>query len=297
MNFIKKTLRSFYSLLPFKHFVFQIVKYIYKPPLSIYQHLHFKGIIKVNIDNNKNFKINHYGYMVENSLFWDGLTGGWEKKSLELWVKLSAISNEIFDIGANTGVYSLISKTINPHAKVYAIEPVDRVFEKLKFNCVLNKFDINCMKLAASDYEGTAIIYDTDTPHTYSVTVNENYKDANVKTIEVPIEVSTIKSIIKKYNIKHIDLMKIDVEKHEVEVLKGMDEYLNIMRPTLLIEILTDEIAQGLNELLSKKGYLFFNIDDQIGAVNISHHLYKSNDFNFNFLCCSKEMAVKLNLI
>ena len=38
--------------------------------------------------------------------------------------------------------------------------------------------------------------------------------------------------------------MKIDVETHEPAVLKGMGEYLRSFRPTMLIELLNDEVAQ-----------------------------------------------------
>ena len=35
-----------------------------------YQHLHFIGPIKVPVTDRASFMINHYGYQVENDLFW-----------------------------------------------------------------------------------------------------------------------------------------------------------------------------------------------------------------------------------
>lgn len=43
--------------------------------------------------------------------------------------------------------------------------------------------------------------------------------------------------------------MKIDVETHEPEVLEGVGEYLKKFRPSLLIEILDDEITAKVQNI------------------------------------------------
>jgi hypothetical protein len=179
---LKKLIKAIYGLLPFKKKIFSLVKVFGTPPKSIYQHLHFKGTINVKVEG-KAFRMMHHGFEVENEIFWEGLTGGWEKVSIGLWIELCKRSNCIIDAGANTGVYSLIAKTVNPNAKVYAFEPVKRVFEKLKSNCDLNNYDIKYEEKALSNFDGSATIYDQPTEHTYSVTVNQNRSDANTTVI------------------------------------------------------------------------------------------------------------------
>lgn len=39
-----------------------------------------------------------------------------------------------------------------------------------------------------------------------------------------------------------MDLMKIDVEGYEPQVLEGMGKYLALMKPAMLIEILSNEV-------------------------------------------------------
>src|SRR5690554_1839034 len=109
---MKKTLKKLYKLLPFKKQFYRFIKLFGTPKKGIYQHLHFVGNINVKTDKDKSFKIRHYGYEVENEIFWNGLFGGWEKVSLSIWAELCENSEVIFDIGANTGVYALIAKTI-----------------------------------------------------------------------------------------------------------------------------------------------------------------------------------------
>src|ERR1700741_4140089 len=101
---MKKLFQTLYHFLPFKHQIFAALKLVWKPSESVYRHLHFKGILKVKIDHKHSFKIKHYGFQLENEIFWAGLTNGWEKESIGLWVKLCGNADVIFDVGANTGV-------------------------------------------------------------------------------------------------------------------------------------------------------------------------------------------------
>lgn len=120
-----------YKYLPFKKQLFTLIRFFYKPSKRIYQHLHFTGIFKVKVDTNASFLIRHYGHELENDLFWSGLEGGWEKTSIQLWVTLSKRSNVIFDIGANTGLFSLVSKSVNPNAQIFAFEPIQKIYKKI----------------------------------------------------------------------------------------------------------------------------------------------------------------------
>ena len=284
---MKIILKKLYDIIPFKKELYIIIKKIYK-------HLHFVGNIKIDVDKNKSFKIRHYGYQLENELFWNGVKNGWEKHSVQLWMELCKYSETIFDIGANTGVYALLAKTINKKANVFAFEPVERVFEKLTHNVQLNNYNITCIKKAISNYDGYATIFDKNTAHTYSVTVNKDLSNNPESSIPVEIETIKIDTYIRQNGLSKIDLLKIDVETHEVEVLEGFKEHIKKYKPTLLIEILNDEVANGLQNLISDIDYVFFNIDENHGVKRVSK-LSKSD--YYNFLICKPEVAKKLNTL
>lgn len=134
-----------------------MVSKVISPPERIYKHLHFKGTITIAIDKFHSFKMMHYGFQLENEIFWKGLTGGWEKESIKLWIKLCSIGNPtVLDVGANTGIYSLIAKAINHDSKVIALEPVHRVFKKLTTIMAINRFNTVCLVLAVSNFSGEA---------------------------------------------------------------------------------------------------------------------------------------------
>ncbi len=158
----------------------------------------------------------HYGFELENEVFWRGLENGWEHVSISLWTKLVKEANVILDVGANTGIYSLIAKSVNPDSRVYAFEPVERVFEKLEFNNRLNDFDIICFDQALSDTDGEAIIYDVPSEHVYSVTVNKNINTLDATVIPTKIKIMKLDTFIERIKIERVDLIKIDVETHQV---------------------------------------------------------------------------------
>jgi FkbM family methyltransferase len=292
---MKKLLKAIYDLLPFKRELFLVIRALWPSiPERYYRHLHFKLPFRVRVDETHAFRTWHIGHEVENSLFWKGLYNGWEKVSIGIWAKLCRRADVVFDIGANTGVYALIAKSLRPGAKVYAFEPVPRVFERLQRNIRLNRYEVECVEKAVSDRNGKALIYDLPSDHIYSVTVNKNLHPAGSEVIEKEIETIALASFIESRHIDRIDLMKIDVETHEPEVLKGMGPYLEKFRPTLLIEVLNDEVAARIEPLVQGLGYLYFNIDENKSLTRTDHITH--SDY-FNYLLCDEETAKFLNLI
>jgi len=285
---VKNLFKKAYKHLPFKKQLFSFIKLFGIPPENICKHLTFHGVFTVKVDAKNSFRIYHFGQIIENELFWKGLYGGWEKKSMQVWTHLCRRARVIFDVGANTGIYSLVAKSINPAAAVYAFEPVHRVYERLKNNMRLNTYDVVCIEKAASDYDGTAKIFDTHEEHILSVTVNKNLSGRG-EDLNEEIETVRMSTFIQQRVISGIDLMKIDVETHEPQVLDGMGDYLRQFTPSLLIEILTEEVAEKVNAKLAGLGYHFFYIDDDTNQIIKTDIISKRKCFNY--LVCTDPVA------
>jgi FkbM family methyltransferase len=294
---MKKTLKIIYESIPFKLQIYNLLRKFIRLPHHLHQYLYFTGVFKTYI-NDRYFLMKNYGYQfhVENEYFWGGISNGWEKVSTKIWLALSKNTDSILDIGANTGCFSLISKTVNPTTQIHCFEPLPGVLEKLRLNISLNNYDINIHPYALSNFNGNAKVYPTSLDHVYSVTVNKNLFE-NAQVHEQVIEVRKLADVIRENNITKIDLMKIDVETHEVEVLEGMGEYLSKFQPDMLIEVQTDEIASSIEKMIEGMGYIYFNIDEEHGVRKVDR-LVKSDWLNY--LICKKETAnylAKENLI
>lgn len=290
---LRGLLRKAWRALPFKPVLLGALRRVAALPPGIYKHLHFTGPFTVDVDG-RDLMLMHYGFEVENEIFWAGIRGGWERVSMSLWIELSRRSRFIVDVGANTGVYSLVAAAANPAAEVLAFEPVERVWRRFEENLRMNSFPIDSRRAALSNFDGTGEIHDPGFDHIYSVTLNAKLAGPEVETVAVAVPVARLDSVMREsYPERRIDLMKIDVETHEPEVLEGMGELLCRCRPSMLIEVLNEEVAGRLNGLLDGLGYLYFNIDE-IGAPRRQGRLTKSA--HFNFLVCSPEVASALGL-
>ena len=65
-------------------------------------------------------------------------------------------------------------------------------------------------------------------------------------------------------------------------------------QPTILIEILNDEIGHQVQSLIQDMNYLYFNIDEDLGVKKVDRIL-KSD--SFNYLLCTKKVAEDIGII
>ncbi len=283
-------------VIPLKKEVFTALKAVYIPPKKVRRELKFNGVFKVKIDGVA-FKIMNYDYKhhtLENDIFWLGMDG-WEPHSAKIWIKLCKDSKVILDIGANTGVYSLMAAAANPSSVIYGFEPVKRIFAKYTRNLSVNNFNtVTSEMIALSDSNGTATLYDFSEEVPVNATLNKNWGSEYTGRSETTVPTEKLETYIERKGIQQIDLMKIDVELHEPEVLAGMGKYLAQFRPTMLIEIFNETMWDRLMKIISGLDYLYFFIDED-GTIR---KITKFEEFKaYNFLFCNEKTAKKLNLI
>lgn len=292
---MKKIVFYLYKKFPFKKEFCSLVKKIGTPNKKIYRQLYFEGEFSVAVESGKSFKIKNYNYTyIEKCLFWKGIYGEWEKNSLQIWSALSKQSNFIFDVGANTGVFSLLAKCVNPDSKVYAFEPVERIYQKLNHNIKLNNYDIQSSNHAVSNTNGETLFYDHETDHPLTASLRDSdVGENNSNVVAKKIGVTTLDSFIANHSIPRVDLVKIDVETFEVEVLEGFRENLNKYRPTLLIEILNEEVANGISKLIANINYNYYNISESKGITKVDT-ISKSS--SYNYLICTPEVSEKIGI-
>jgi len=138
---LKKTLRIVYRSIPFKRsFILAIRSLGIETllPVRLKSYLVFVGPFIVSVDGHTFHMLNGYGREIESTIFWNGLDA-FEGNTLRWWQILSKRSQVILDIGANTGIYALLAKTLNPSAEVHAFEPISRVYSILASNIALNQ--------------------------------------------------------------------------------------------------------------------------------------------------------------
>ena len=154
----------------------------------------------------------------------------------------------IFDVGANIGLFTLFVYHQVRDASVYSFEPIPSNFEKLRNNVALYGLDANLFNCGLSDREGAttftfypnwsassgayaSVEEEEEALKTFLMNQGEvvaEYADQLIegryKGEQVVCQLRTISEIIRQHNVERIDLLKLDVEKSELDVLNGIEK-------------------------------------------------------------------------
>ena len=83
-----------------------------------------------------------------------------ETKIIKLMNAFAKRTKVIIDIGANTGIHSVIVSKMNPGTKIYAIEPYQPNYTRLEKNLAINDcHNVEIKKIALGEKEGMITFY------------------------------------------------------------------------------------------------------------------------------------------
>lgn len=137
----------------------------------------------------------------------------------------------IFDVGSNVGLYIHkileYAAIINRHPQIHAFEPTNSCYNVLRQK-FLNHQNIKLNQFGVSDSETEATIYYDSKSSGLASLYQRNLKHYQIDfSNKETIKLRRLDSYIKEYNISHIDLLKVDIEGHELAAFRGLGDYLN----------------------------------------------------------------------
>ncbi|HVL06203.1 MAG TPA: FkbM family methyltransferase [Acidimicrobiales bacterium] len=189
-------------------------------------------------------------------LFWRRGVDGREPTTIRTFLRLVSPGSTVLDVGANSGLFSLLAARRHPTVTVHAIEPVARVFSVLESNVALNGLsNVTCHRMACSDRSGTATLH---VPAGEAVPVMASllagWPDTPAR--EEQVACTTIDELGVE-----ADVVKIDAEGSEDAVLRGARATLAEQRPFVLAEVLgRPGLAGSVTAALAEHDYRFFRL-------------------------------------
>jgi FkbM family methyltransferase len=181
---------------------------------------------------------------------WNGHFG-YEPGSLGTWARLAAASTTIADVGAHVGYFSMIAALANPQATVHAFEPVDQVHARLSVNIRSNNIqNVRLHQAGVSSEPGWADISVRFAGNLLSTGSTLEHAAADAQLKHIPLR--TLDEVFAR---SRLDLIKIDVEGHEMPVLRGARQVLERDRPTVLLEALAGAPLDPLLAEFDPLGY------------------------------------------
>ena len=191
----------------------------------------------------------------------------------------------IIDAGANIGLFSVFVSRLASNLKVLAFEPNPAAFECLKANVDAWGTGVKCFPFGLSDentsgemtfFEGMSLLSGFYADAAVEREVVRNYVfnqqldsrdgDALVRQVDeliderlhatpVIAELRTLSRVIADEHLDRIDLLKINVEKSELDVLRGLsdDDWPKIRQ--MVVEVDQERNLETITTLLARHGF------------------------------------------
>ena len=198
----------------------------------------------------------------------------------------------VIDVGANIGMFTLFVLQQAPDARIFAVEPSPAVYEALSQNASMYGTNVTPLNVGLADHDGEAtftfyenssvfssfhadealdreaiqtVVENVIVQHDTSSTLDESttllaeelmeYR-LNKQSISCPLR--SLSSLIEEHEIDTIDLLKIDVEKSELQVLNGIDDAHWSRIRQIVIEVHDTEgpVIQAVQDILTEKGFV-----------------------------------------
>ncbi len=171
----------------------------------------------------------------------------------------------VVDVGANIGyITARLASVVGPHGQVYAIEPVPETFDLLTRTVRRLKLDAVRLVHACASSRAGAVTMEVPASqqggdNLYESRVIES-SGSNMLGRRVAVQAMTLDEIVGDAA-GPVTFIKIDVEGHEGEVIRGAADLLAQHRPALYIEVSgnPDEPGSPAGKLFDDLGRMGYN--------------------------------------
>jgi FkbM family methyltransferase len=181
---------------------------------------------------------------------------------------LPALDGAFYDVGANTGFYSVLVGRLCPEVVVRAFEPVPEIADYFADNIALNRLRIEVERVALSDTDGSADLHLPPADHGLiesSASLNAAFKDQVASTIRVRCE--RLDAAQQRLGDERVSLIKIDVEGAEDLVLAGARDCLERSRPVVAVELLPLSRFDVVAEIMDSLDYRLLSLHPGLHVV------------------------------
>ncbi len=209
----------------------------------------------------------------------------------------------VFDVGANIGLFTLFVSQQYPSARIYAFEPITPIFETLRINTSLYGSNVKLFPVGLSQEEKTETFTyyprysmmsglsayanaadeievikryisneeQSGTPEMGTLLKHADEILAGRFTVELcESQLRKLSDVLREEGIEHIDLLKIDVQRAELDVLYGIGEenWKKIDQIVMEVHDRQDQQSEGriesIKEMLGQQGYVVLAEQDEL---------------------------------
>jgi FkbM family methyltransferase len=265
------------SLTPFIHYLHNIKLVISSSDSYQEEKITLSGQNRFVVVNDK--KIKPFNSIESNSFFTIQEIF-YEKIYDKDFVKLS-VNDVVVDIGANVGFFSLYSQNYLP-SKIYCLEPFEDNFIHLQNN--LSPYNnTTFIKKAISNNTGTSTFSISTNNSVHRLSSHDEFSSLINPVVDSTIvETISFNDLLKDYDIKKIDFLKIDCEGGEIDIFETIDlEYLRNNIKKIALEYHSIDIRDRIAKILTSNSFIIENSDYVNNQMSYGMiYAYNKNLFN-----------------
>jgi len=201
-----------------------------------------------------------YPFFIPLRLQRDGLAG-YEPETLAWWLALCDLAGpgEVWDVGANTGLYAMLARALTDR-DVVAFEPTPDLAAWGRRIGFVNDIAFPMEQVALADTDGMATFFLSDSSDSSS-SLAEGFRES---TRQLQVLTERLDSFAQRHGSPPA-VIKIDVETTEPAVLRGGLETIREHRPWIFCEILSGcGVEQPVMELTAPLDYVWYHLTEEM---------------------------------
>jgi FkbM family methyltransferase len=195
-------------------------------------------------------------------IFYYGMTYQ-ESHVLAITSAFASKGSVILDIGANTGIDSLIVAMRNPSTTIIAIEPYSPNYDRMKTNLALNGIrNVIPRKIAVGSRRDTIDFFVPEDGRITDVSsavegIGEKVYGKQVRWKKAQVNQYSLDDILDE--LTSVGFLKCDVEGYEMEVFRGATAFFAHHLPTFIVEIvLNHDSVAFFNSFATEHSYTIY---------------------------------------
>jgi FkbM family methyltransferase len=202
-------------------------------------------------------------YPVENDLYWvdekwDWVKGHYIKKGLRWEPHIEAVFKQyvnpgdtVIDIGGHIGTHSInLSRLVGATGTVHVFEPQSKLYTELSVNTAINSCNnVKAYRFALGQEEKTVEIVHPCSTNEGMACIGQGGEKVTMKRLD-------------DFGINNVSLIKIDIEGHEIEAIKGGLETIKKSKPVIIVEVFRGPECDERLMYLRSLGYQVTHLED-----------------------------------